>query len=74
MTQWSALSTQIEQKLIPLADAQIKQTEEAYARGEVPLQDVLRAQEQRLSLQTSQLEAIRDFHLAYANYLTATAQ
>lgn len=74
MTQWSALSTQIEQKLIPLADSQIQKTKDAYSRGEAPLQDVLRAQEQRLSLQTSQLEAIRDFHLAYANYLTATAQ
>ena len=74
MAQWSALSDQIEANLIPLADAQITKTKDAYSRGEIPLQDVLRAQEQRLSLLTSQLEAIRDFHLAHANYLTATAQ
>jgi cobalt-zinc-cadmium efflux system outer membrane protein len=74
MAQWSALSDQIEANLIPLADAQITKTKDAYSRGEIPLQDVLRAQEQRLSLLTSQLQAIRDFHLAHANYLTATAQ
>ncbi|MGJ8697314.1 MAG: TolC family protein [Verrucomicrobiaceae bacterium] len=74
MAQWSALALQIETKLIPLADSQINLTKASYERGEAPLQDVLRAQEQRLSLKTSHLEAVRDFHLAHANYLTAIAQ
>lgn len=74
MAQWNALARQIESKLLPMADQQIAQAQEAYFQGEVPLQDILRAREQRLSLQTSKLEAARDFHLAHANYLTATAQ
>ena len=57
-----------------MAASQIEKTHEAYERAEVPLQDVLRAQEQKLSLETTYLEAVRDFHLAHAKYLTATAQ
>lgn len=74
MQQWKALTAQISTKLLPLADAQISKAREAYDRGEIPLQDVLRAQEQRLSLRLAELEAARDFHLARARYLTATAQ
>jgi len=74
MGEWQSLAAQIKSRLLPLADEQIKRTEEARAKGQVALREVLLAKEQRLGLQTSYLEAVRDFHLAHATYLTATAQ
>ena len=74
MKQWQLLAKQMKEMILPLAVTQIEKTQEAYERAEVPLQDVLRAREQKLSLETTYLEAVRDFHLAHAKYLTATAQ
>ncbi len=74
MKQWQLLATEIKNSLLPLAQTQITQTETAYKRGEIPLRDVLRAREQKLELETTHLEAQRDFHFARVNYLTATAQ
>lgn len=74
MKEWQVLAEQIKTKLLPLADDQIQKTVEAREKGQVPLRDVLLAKEQKLALETSHLEAVRDFHLAYAKYLTATSQ
>lgn len=74
MKQWQLLAGQMKDKILPLAESQIEKTQAAYQRAEVPLRDVLRAREQKLTLETSYLEAVRDFHLAYAKYLTATAR
>jgi cobalt-zinc-cadmium efflux system outer membrane protein len=74
MKQWSTLAHEIRTSLIPMADKQISQTQGSYSKGEIPLQDVLRAQEQKLSLETAHLEARRDFHIAHTKYLTATAR
>jgi len=74
MKEWQVLAVQIKSQLLPLADTQIQKTEEAREKGQVALRDVLLAKEQKLALETSYLEAVRDFHLAYARYLTATAQ
>ena len=74
MNQWQKLARQIETELLPLAESQISATKAAYSNGEVPLRDVLRAEEQKLALSKSHLEARRDFHLARVNYLTSTAQ
>ena len=74
MKEWQSLAEQIKSRLLPLADEQIKKTEEARAKGQVALREVLLAKEQKLGLETSYLEAVRDFHLAFANYLTATSQ
>ena len=74
MKQWQLLATQMKNEILPLAVAQIEKTKTAYQGAEVPLQDVLRAEEQKLSLETAYLEAVRDFHLAKTKYLTATAQ
>jgi cobalt-zinc-cadmium efflux system outer membrane protein len=74
MKEWQSLAEQIKSRLLPLADEQIKKTEEARAKGHVALREVLLAKEQKLGLETSYLEAVRDFHLAFANYLTATSQ
>lgn len=74
MREWQALAEQIKSRLLPLADEQIKKTEEARAIGQVALREVLRAKEQKLALETSYLEAVRDFHFAHAHYLTATAE
>lgn len=74
MKEWQTLAGEIKGRLIPLADSHIKETEKARAKGQVALREVLLAREQKLGLETSHLEAVRDFHLAYAKYLTATAQ
>ncbi|MDA7880890.1 TolC family protein [Akkermansiaceae bacterium] len=74
MNQWMKLAGQIESELFPLAEEQITKTKEAYSNGEIPLQDVLRAVEQKLALSIAHLEARRDFHLARVKYLTSTAQ
>ena len=74
MRQWQKLAKQIDAELLPLADAQISKTKDSYRNGEIPLQDVLRAEEQKLALSTAHLEARRDFHLARVKYLTSTAQ
>ncbi len=74
MKEWQALSEQIKSRLLPLADQQIKATEQARANGQAALRDVLLAKEQKLALEMTYLEAVRDFHLAHANYLTATSQ
>lgn len=74
MKEWQTLAGEIKERLIPLADSHIEETETARAKGHVALRDVLLAKEQKLGLETSYLEAVRDFHLAYAKYLTSTAQ
>ena len=74
MKEWQVLAGQIKTRLLPLADTQIQKTEEAREKGQVALRDVLLAKEQKLALETSYLEAVRDFHLAHAKYRTATAQ
>ncbi|MEJ6719475.1 MAG: TolC family protein [Akkermansiaceae bacterium] len=74
MKEWQILAGQIKSRLIPLANTHIEKMKEARTKGQVALRDVLLAKEQKLGLETSYLEAVRDFHLAYANYLTATAQ
>ncbi len=74
MREWQTLAEQIKSRLLPLADDQIKKTEEARANGQAALREVLLVKEQKLALETSYLEAVRDFHLAYAHYLTATAE
>jgi len=73
MVQWHKLAGRIRQMLIPKAQENLGQVKTAYEKGQLPLQDVLRAREQELSLKLSELEAKKNFHQARARYLTATA-
>ena len=72
MAQWQKLAQRIDQGLIPKARENLAQVRTAYQSGQVPLQDVLRAREQELSLKLTILEARHNFHKARSRYLTAT--
>ena len=72
MAQWQKLAQRIDRDLIPKARENLTQVRAAYQSGQVPLQDVLRAREQELSLQLTILEARQKFHEAHSRYLTAT--
>ncbi len=72
MTQWQKLAQRIDKNLIPKARENLAQVSTAYQSGQVPLQDVLRAREQELSLKLTILEARQNFHKARSRYLTAT--
>ncbi|MEN8735763.1 MAG: TolC family protein [Akkermansiaceae bacterium] len=72
MAQWQKLAQRIDKDLIPKARQNLAQVRAAYQSGQVPLQDVLRAREQELSLKLTILEARQNFHKARSRYLTAT--
>ena len=72
MAQWQKLAQRIDTDLMPKARESLAQIRTAYGNGQVPLQDVLRAREQELSLQLTILEARQKFHEAHSRYLTAT--
>ncbi|WP_018968857.1 TolC family protein [Rubritalea marina] len=72
MAQWQKLAVRINQDLIPKARENLFQIRTAYQDGQVPLQDVLRAREQELSLKLTLIEARQNFHKARSRYLTAT--
>lgn len=58
--------------LLPLALQQAAEMQKAYEAGQTDLLSVLRAQEQRLQLESAALNAERDFHLARIRYEAAT--
>lgn len=72
MAAWNKLIQRIQSELMPKATKNTSQVRAAYEKGQVPLQDVLRAREQELALRLSALEATKSFHEARARYLTAT--
>lgn len=72
MTQWEKMAKRIDKDLIPKARENLSQIRTAYQNGQVPLQDVLRAREQDLSLKLNMLEARQKFHEAHSRYLTET--
>jgi cobalt-zinc-cadmium efflux system outer membrane protein len=57
--------------LLPLANEQMTAMQKAYESGQAPLLSVLRARDQRLQLESSSLDATRDFHLARIRYESA---
>ena len=58
--------------LLPLATQQTAEMQKAYEAGLADLLSVLRAQEQRLQLESAALNAERDFHLARIRYEATT--
>ncbi|MBN8422358.1 MAG: TolC family protein [Verrucomicrobia bacterium] len=58
--------------LLPLAAQQMEAMQKAYESGQADLQSVLRSRDQRLQLEASTLDALRDFHLARIRYEAAT--
>ena len=63
---------ELDGELLPKAGKLEQALRDAYATGQTPLQDVLRARDRRLLLERQRLEAVRDFHLARIRYRAAT--
>lgn len=74
MREWAKLSREISSNLLPLAKKQAELADHAYRNGQGSLQSVLRTREQLLKIASSQLDALREFHLAKVRYQSALAQ
>lgn len=68
MRQWSALISELDKTLLPLANEQTTLLEDAYKKGQGELQSVLTSREQTLELLASRLDATREFQLARIRY------
>ncbi len=71
MLEWAKLAGEIEDQLLPQADAQTDLSEQAWRDGQSDLLTVFRAREQRLELAAARLDALRQFQLARVRYDTA---
>lgn len=60
--------------LLPLAVEQMNAQQKAYESGQADLLSVLRARDQRIQLEASTLDALRDFHLARIRYEAAVGK
>lgn len=70
----AAIVRETRDSLLPLAVEQTDSMHKAYETGQADLQAVLRASDQRLQLEASSLDALRDFHLARIEYEAAIAK
>ena len=68
----AAIVRETRDSLLPLAIEQMNAQQKAYESGQADLLSVLRARDQRLQLESSTLDALRDFHLARIRYEAAT--
>ena len=71
MQQWLQMIAEINDTLLPLADAQASMAETIYRNGQGEIQSVLRSREKRLQLAAARLDALREFHLARTRHETA---
>ncbi len=71
MQQWLKMIAEINDTLLPLADAQASLAETTYRNGQGEIQSVLRSREKRLQLAAARLDALREFHLARVRHETA---
>lgn len=67
----AAIVRDTRENLLPLAAEQMSAMQKAYESGQADLQSVLRSRDQRLQLESSTLDALRDFHLARIRYESA---
>lgn len=71
MAEWAKLIDEIDTNLLPLANKQAADTETAWRIGQADFQTVLKSRAQRLQLEATRLDALRDFHLARARHQAA---
>lgn len=64
MIEWAKLIRELDESLLPLAAAQSKAADEAYAQSLTDIQTVFRSREKNLQLAATRLDALREFHLA----------
>lgn len=70
----AAIVRETREDLLPLAMEQMNAMQKAYEAGQADLQAVLRTRDQRLQLESSTLDALRDFHLARIRYEAAVGK
>ncbi|WP_395745527.1 TolC family protein [Prosthecobacter sp.] len=70
----AAIVRETRENLLPLAAEQMDAMQKAYESGQADLQSVLRSRDQRLQLESSTLDALRDFHLARIRYEAAVGK
>lgn len=70
----AAIVRETRENLLPLAAEQMDAMQKAYEQGQANLQSVLRSRDQRLQLESSTLDALRDFHLARIRYEAAVGK
>jgi len=68
------LARETRDRLLPLVMEQTSKLEKAYENGQTDLLTVLGARDQRLQINASALEAVRDFHLSRIRYESAIGQ
>ena len=70
----ASIVSETRDNLLPLALEQMGAMQKAYESGQADLQSVLRSRDQRLQLESSTLDALRDFHLARIRYEAAVGK
>ncbi len=73
MVEWGKMLRGIVDNLLPLAAKQAGDAESTYREGLGDLQAILRAREQQLEIESSQVEALRNFHHARVRFEAAVA-
>lgn len=71
MRQWRKLIDELNDELLPLARKQSTDAETAFRNGQGELQAVLRSRDQSIELESSRIDALRDFHLARIRYASS---
>ncbi|MEY5020370.1 MAG: hypothetical protein RLZ22_1458 [Verrucomicrobiota bacterium] len=71
MKQWASLAREIKDSLLPLAEQQAQAAETAYASGQTEIRTLLTAKQKHLELDSSHIDALREFHLARIRHETA---
>ena len=72
MNAQAALVAATSSTLLPKAAEVEKRLLDQYKQGQSTIQDMLRARDKRLQLERARLDALRDYHLARAKWLSAT--
>jgi cobalt-zinc-cadmium efflux system outer membrane protein len=72
MKAFTAIHQETTTKLLPQAEALENRFNQLQKNGQATLPDVLRARQQRLTLESAGLDARRDFHLARLRYQAAS--
>jgi cobalt-zinc-cadmium efflux system outer membrane protein len=72
MREWLKVLNELDQTLVPLADAQSEAAADAYRAGQGDLQSVFRSREKQLRLKASRIDALHQFHLARVRHQAAS--
>lgn len=73
MAQLRPLVDDLREQVLPLAKRQVEQTRAAWGSGKARYDDLLRARDQWLRVETAVVNALRDYHLALVRWRAATS-